>query len=133
MNPAPSRNGNPLERLNGEIVAMDRAIGQSRDGLDRIGERANTLICFNSDNGMTTEMIPKNQQPNMFNGGLRGNKSHMTEGGLRVPCLIEWPGRKLVRQRSTNCSRKTNFSTIAMKKIRLLYDQPLEIDALPQI
>lgn len=83
--------GEDLSRRYGEIAAMDRAIGQFRDGLDRIGERANTLIWFNSDNGMTTEMIPKEQQANMFNGGLRGTKSHMTEGGLRVPAIIEWP------------------------------------------
>ncbi len=89
---APYRDlGEDLSRRYGEIVAMDRAIGQFRDGLDRIGERANTLIWFNSDNGMTTEMIPREQQANMFNGGLRGTKSHMNEGGLRVPALIEWP------------------------------------------
>ncbi len=83
--------GEDLSWRFGEIAAMDRAIGQFRDGLDRIGERSNTLIWFNSDNGMTTEMIPKEQQANMFNGGLRGTKSHMTEGGLRVPAIIEWP------------------------------------------
>lgn len=83
--------GGDLSRRYGEIAAMDRAIGQFRDGLDLIDERANTLLWFNSDNGMTTEMIPKTQQANMFNGGLRGTKSHMTEGGLRVPAIIEWP------------------------------------------
>jgi arylsulfatase A-like enzyme len=83
--------GEDLSRRYGEIVAMDRAIGQFRDGLDRTGERADPLIWFNSDNGLTNEMIPKGQQANMFNGGLRGTKSHMTEGGLRVPGLIEWP------------------------------------------
>ena len=83
--------GEDLSRRYGEIAAMDRAIGKFRDGLDLIGERSNTLIWFNSDNGMTTEMIPKEQQANMFNGGLRGTKSHMTEGGLRVPAMIEWP------------------------------------------
>ena len=40
---------------------------------------------------MTQQMIPREQQARQFNGPLRGTKSFMTEGGLRVPCIIEWP------------------------------------------
>ena len=83
--------GNELSWRYGEITAMDRAIGRFRDGLADMELRDNTLLWFKSDNGMTTEGIPKEQQARQFNAGLRGSKAHMYEGGLRVPGIIEWP------------------------------------------
>ena len=83
--------GDELSWRYGEITAMDRAIGRFRNGLAEMGLRDNTLLWFNSDNGMTPEGIPKEQQARQFNAGLRGSKSHMYEGGLRVPGIIEWP------------------------------------------
>jgi len=83
--------GSELSQRLGEIAAMDRAIGMFRRGLDEIAERNNTLLWFNSDNGITIEGIPKEQQPELFNGNLRGHKSDVYEGGLRVPGIIEWP------------------------------------------
>jgi len=84
--------GAELSQRFGEIAAMDRAIGIFRKGLDELGVRDNTLVWFNSDNGITKEGVPREQWPNLFeSGGLRGHKSQMYEGGLRVPCVIEWP------------------------------------------
>jgi arylsulfatase A-like enzyme len=74
-----------------EITAMDRAIGTFREGLSRLGVRENTLIWFNSDNGITIEGIPREQREHLYKGGLRGNKSKIYEGGIRVPGVIEWP------------------------------------------
>ena len=83
--------GDEISRRFAEIVAMDRAIGTLRDGLDELGVRDNTLLWFNSDNGMTFEGIPKEQRQHQYNGGLRGNKSQYYEGGVLVPGIIEWP------------------------------------------
>ncbi|MDF1752683.1 MAG: sulfatase-like hydrolase/transferase [Verrucomicrobiales bacterium] len=69
----------------GELVAMDRSIGTLRSGLRDLGIADDTLVWFNSDNGGL-----KNYGPETV-GGLRGHKNQMYEGGLRVPCLIEWP------------------------------------------
>ena len=75
------------QKHHGEIVAMDRSIGTLRKGLRELGIADNTLIWFNSDNGgLTTREIGSDSV-----GGLRGNKGSMWEGGLRVPCVIEWP------------------------------------------
>ena len=74
-----------------EITAMDRAIGTLRNGLDRLKVRDNTLLWFNSDNGVTIEDIPEDQRQHLYNGGLRGHKAQLYEGGLRVPAIIEWP------------------------------------------
>jgi hypothetical protein len=73
------------QHQHGELVAMDRSIGALRSGLREMGIADNTLVWFNSDNGG----LP-NIKPNTV-GGLRGFKNSMFEGGLRVPCIIEWP------------------------------------------
>ena len=69
----------------GELVAMDRSIGTLRKGLRKLGVADDTLVWFTSDNGGLPGFEPDTT------GGLRGYKSSMYEGGLRVPCVIEWP------------------------------------------
>ncbi len=68
-----------------ELVAMDRSIGTLRKGLRKLGMADNTLVWFNSDNGGLKDIKVDTV------GGLRGHKGTMYEGGLRVPCVIEWP------------------------------------------
>lgn len=69
-----------------EITAMDRAIGTFRAALRELGAADNTLLWYNSDNG-----IPVADEKDSFNGGWRGRKGDIYEGGLRVPAIIEWP------------------------------------------
>ncbi len=69
----------------GEMVAMDRSIGTLRKGLRDLKIAENTLVWFNSDNGGLGAIKPDTV------GGLRGFKNTVFEGGLRVPCVIEWP------------------------------------------
>ena len=83
--------GENISKRFAEITAMDRAIGMFREGLDEIGERQNTLLWFNSDNGVTIQDIPANERQHLYNGGLRGNKSKLYQGGILVPAIIEWP------------------------------------------
>ncbi|HUT58786.1 MAG TPA: sulfatase-like hydrolase/transferase, partial [Phycisphaerae bacterium] len=83
--------GENIARRFAEITAMDRAIGTLRNGLDEMKVRENTLLWFNSDNGVTIEDIPEDQRQHLYNGGLRGHKAQLYEGGLRVPGIIEWP------------------------------------------
>jgi arylsulfatase A-like enzyme len=67
-----------------EITAMDRAMGKLRASLRKIGAADNTLLWYCSDNGAIAEGST---------GGLRGRKASIYEGGLRVPCLMEWPAK----------------------------------------
>ncbi len=66
-----------------EITAMDRSIGWLRDYLKANGISDNTLIWFNSDNG-----VPRDSN---FDTKLRGHKGNFYENGIRVPAIIEWP------------------------------------------
>jgi arylsulfatase A-like enzyme len=80
-----------LRRRYAEITAMDRAIGRFRRTLRGLDVAENTLVWFNSDNG-----LPREHKGESFDGGWRGAKGEVYEGGIRVPGLIEWPA--VVRQ-----------------------------------
>ena len=72
---------NPKQR--GQFKAMDVAIGQVLDALDRKGLLDDTLIMFLNDNGGTSTAG--------WNPPYRGKKSGFFEGGVRVPAVMRWP------------------------------------------
>ncbi|MBM4163978.1 MAG: N-acetylgalactosamine 6-sulfate sulfatase [Lentisphaerae bacterium] len=79
----------------GEIVAIDRAMGTLREALRRSGIADNTLLLFCSDNG------PSTRSAQGSTGSLRGRKTTLWEGGVRVPGIIEWPARIQAGSRSS--------------------------------
>jgi arylsulfatase A-like enzyme len=70
----------------GELVAFDRSVGTLRSGLRDLNIEKNTIVWYCSDNGGLPGIEPETV------GGLRGYKSDIWEGGLRVPGIIEWEG-----------------------------------------
>ncbi len=68
----------------GELAAVDRSMGRLRKRLREIEIADNTMLWFCSDNGGAFPLST---------GGLPGGKKWLTEGGTRVPGILEWPAR----------------------------------------
>lgn len=82
------------------ISHLDDHVGAILNRLDELGVSDNTLVVFTSDNGPTHEGNNKHWHIggaacDFFNSnaGLKGFKGSCDEGGIRIPCIIRWPGR----------------------------------------
>ncbi len=63
---------------------IDWNVGRVLQSIESAGLAKDTIVLYFSDNG-----------PNSWrwNGGMRGRKGSLDEGGLRAPCLMRWPGK----------------------------------------
>jgi len=68
----------------GELAGVDHAMGSLRKSLREMKIAENTIVWFCSDNGPAAPGST---------GGLPGGKKWLTEGGTRVPGILEWPAR----------------------------------------
>jgi arylsulfatase A len=74
---------NELATIYGMVENMDENIGLILAKLEQLDLTKSTIVIFLSDNG-----------PNTFryNGGMKGKKGNVDEGGIKVPFYISWPG-----------------------------------------
>lgn len=73
------------------VESMDDAVGTLLDALDRLKLSDKTVVVFFSDNGGNMYNEVDGTTPTS-NAPLRGGKATLYEGGVRVPCVICWPG-----------------------------------------
>lgn len=78
------------------IIEMDDAVGQILESLEANGLTENTLVYFTSDHGAHIDIGSQGGSNQPFKGGKGIDPS---EGGIRVPGIIKWPGK--IIQKST--------------------------------
>lgn len=74
---------NNTSRIYGMLTNLDENVGRLMQRLKDLRIDKDTLVIFMSDNGP--------EVPLRYNAGLRGTKSTVYEGGIRVPFFIRWP------------------------------------------
>ena len=63
---------------------IDWNVGRVLSKLEELGLEENTIVLYFTDNG-----------PNSWrwNGGMKGKKGSVDEGGVRTPLFVKWPGK----------------------------------------
>lgn len=80
----------------GDVVQeLDYQVGELMKTIEELGLKENTLVIFASDNGPRLDMKGHGSA-----GLLRDGKWSPFEGGIRVPCIMRWPGK--IPARSVN-------------------------------
>lgn len=90
------------------VESMDDAVGTLLDTLDRLEIAENTIIIFTSDNGGNMYNEVDGTTPTS-NAPLRGGKATMYEGGIRVPCVVCYPGLIEPNSRSDAIIQSVDF------------------------
>lgn len=83
------------------LEGIDDGIGRIRAKLVELDLLENTIFIFTSDNGGESNITS--------NAPLRGGKSELYEGGIRVPLIVQWPARVKAGGVSNEATVNTDF------------------------
>ena len=109
------------------IERLDRDVGRIVNLLQELEIDQRTLVIFTSDNGPHDD---GGHDHEFFdsNGPLRGYKSSLHEGGIRVPMIARWPGRIAPGTTSDHVSAFWDFLPTACEIVGI--SAPEEIDGV---
>ncbi len=102
------------------VENLDTNIGRLLARLKKLELESDTIVVFLTDNG------PNGKR---YNGGMRGAKGSVHEGGVRVPCFVSWPGSLKPRDVPQNAAHIDLLPTLASLcgiKLQPAKDRPLD-------
>lgn len=123
LKPYPKLKGERLKYA-GMLAALDEAVGQMVEAVEKAGVRKNTLFIFSSDNG--------GPQPGVVtdNGKYRAGKGTLYEGGVRVAAFTTWDGHIKAGTSITEPLHMVDWYPTLLKLGGAKADQKLAVDGL---
>ncbi len=102
------------------LESIDDGVGMIMSKLDELGLADDTILIFSSDNGGEINVTS--------NAPLRGGKSQLYEGGIRVPMIVRWPGQVPPGQATNAYTTSTDFFPTLIDACDLDLPQKVEFD-----
>lgn len=121
---------NPVAAFAGMMTKLDEGVGQVLELLKELDIDENTIVMLTSDNGPHKE---GGHQPDFFdsNGPLKGYKRDLSEGGIRAPLLVRWPGK--VKSGSTSDLASAHWDMLPTFCELAGIDTPENIDGISMV
>ena len=111
------------------IESLDDAVGSLLDAVDEAGIADSTVIVFTSDNGGNMYVNVDGEVPTS-NVPLRGGKATMYEGGIRVPCIVVWPGVTKPGSKSDQIIQTSDFYPTLLNGLRIGQPKGHQVDGI---
>jgi arylsulfatase len=109
------------------LVELDQDFGTLLDALDELGVAGDTIVVYAGDNGAENLLIARGSA-----GVFEGSYFTSSEGGLRTPCLIRWPGRVAPGRASNEMVHQTDLFTTMLFWAGCSIPDDREIDGVDQ-
>lgn len=111
------------------VHSFDDAIGTLLDAIDTAGIAEQTVIIMTSDNGGNMYNEVDGTTPTS-NAPLRGGKASMFEGGIRVPCVVVWPGVTTAGARSDELIQTSDFYPTILNQLGISFPENHPVDGI---
>lgn len=117
--------GGDLAALYALVEDLDARFGEVLDAIESCGQTQNTVVLFTSDHGPCPGVTDAEGRQR-FNAGLRGQKGHVYEGGVRVPAFWRWPGQWPLGERTELTTHVIDVLPTLLECAGVSYGGPLD-------
>jgi arylsulfatase A-like enzyme len=104
------------------LESIDSGMGLIVKKLQQLNLEENTIVIFSSDNGGETNVTS--------NAPLRGGKSQLYEGGIRVPFIVSWPGETPAAKISEQPTANVDFYPTLLEAAGIDPDKSQTLDGV---
>ena len=117
--------GDHNPHLGAMLESIDEGVGLIIKKLKQLGLNENTIVIFSSDNGGETKVTS--------NAPLRGGKSQLYEGGIRVPLIITWPGATPRNKTTSQPTTNVDFYPTLLEAAGIMPDRKQTLDGVSML
>jgi arylsulfatase A-like enzyme len=113
------------------ITRLDREVGRLMALVRELGLDTQTLFVVTSDNGPTYERLGGSDSAFFASAGsLHGLKGSLYEGGIRVPCVVRWPGQIAAGKSSARVTGFEDWLPTLLELVGAASATPKDVDGI---